>query len=108
MNDATVTIVTPSFNQGRFIGETIESVISQEGDFLLEYLIMDGGSTDNSVEVIKKYEDLLKGGGWPVRCRGIEYRWVSVKDNGQADAINKGFMASKGETLAWLNSDDVY
>ena len=103
-----VSVVTPSFNQGRFIGETIESVISQEGDFCLEYLIMDGGSTDNSVEVIKRYEALLKEGKWPVKCRGIEYGWVSEKDRGQTDAINKGFRRAKGEIVAWLNADDTY
>ncbi len=108
MTPTMVSIVTPSFNQGRFVEETIKSVISQEGDFHIEYLIMDGGSTDDSVEVIKKYGRLLKEGKWPVRCRGIEYKWVSEKDKGQADAVNKGFRAAKGETLGWLNSDDTY
>ncbi|MDO8427110.1 MAG: glycosyltransferase family 2 protein, partial [Deltaproteobacteria bacterium] len=108
MTPTIVSIVTPSFNQGRFVEETIKSVISQEGDFHIEYLIMDGGSTDDSVEVIKKYGRLLKEGKWPVRCRGIEYKWVSEKDKGQADAVNKGFSASKGEMLGWLNSDDTY
>lgn len=101
-------IVTPSFNQGKFIEETIRSVLSQEGDFFIDYIIMDGGSTDNSVEVIKKYDRLLKEGKWPVKCRGIEYRWVSEKDEGQADAIEKGFKRAEGDIGVWLNSDDIF
>lgn len=108
MNGPMITVVTPSFNQGRFIEETIKSVISQEGDFYLEYLIMDGGSTDETVEIIKKYDRLIKEGKWPLKCRGIEYRWVSEKDKGQSDAVNKGFKAAKGAVLGWLNSDDTY
>ena len=103
-----ITVVTPSFNQGKFIEETIKSVISQEGDFTLEYIIMDGGSTDETVEVIKKYERLLEKGEYPVKCRGVRLIWKSEKDRGQADAVNKGFKASSGEILGWLNSDDTY
>lgn len=103
-----ITVVTPSFNQGKFIEETIKSVISQEGDFALEYIIMDGGSTDETVDVIKKYERLLCEKRYPVRCGGIEFSWVSEKDKGQTDAVNKGFKAAKGEVLGWLNSDDTY
>lgn len=108
MKDFKVSIITPSYNQGRFIDETIRSVISQEGDFFLEYIIMDGGSTDDSVDIVKKYDRLIKEGKWPLKCRGVEYRWVSEKDRGQADAVNKGFKAAKGEMLGWLNSDDTY
>jgi glycosyltransferase involved in cell wall biosynthesis len=101
-------IITPSWNQGRFIEETIRSVLNQEGEFSVDYIIIDGGSTDNSVEIIKKYETLLIRGEWPIRCRGIQYRWISEKDNGQTDAINKGIRMSTGEIIAWLNSDDTY
>lgn len=89
-----VSIVTPSFNQGPFLEETIRSVLLQ-GYPDLEYIIIDGGSTDDSVEIIRKYEK------W-VAC------WVSEKDRGQTDAINKGFSRSTGEICAYLNSDDVY
>lgn len=89
-----ISIVTPSFNQGKYLEDTILSIISQNYPNL-EYIIIDGGSTDNSVEVIKKYEHYLK-------------YWVSKPDNGQYHAINKGFSIASGEILAWLNSDDKY
>lgn len=88
-----VSVVTPSFNQGKFIKATIESVISQDYPNM-EYLVFDGGSTDNSIEILRKYEKKLS--------------WVSEKDRGQSDAVNKGFRAAQGEILGWLNSDDTY
>ena len=103
-----VSIVTPSFNQGKFLAETIESVISQSGDFCVDYVIVDGGSTDSSVDIIKKFDRLLRQREWPVACRGITYRWLSEKDRGQSDALMKGFRMAEGELLAWLNSDDLY
>ncbi|MBI5598270.1 MAG: glycosyltransferase, partial [Deltaproteobacteria bacterium] len=107
-NAPVVSIATPSYNQGRFIEETIKSVISQEGDFYIEYIVMDGASTDGSVEIIKKYGSLLESGEWPAKCLGIDYKWKSERDNGQADAIKKSFDMATGEVFAWLNSDDVY
>lgn len=89
-----ISIVTPSYNQGQFIEETIRSVLLQ-GYPNLEYIIMDGGSTDESVEIIRKYETWLT-------------YWVSRPDKGQTDAINQGFACASGEILAWLNSDDTY
>ena len=106
--DIVFSIITPSYNQGQFIEETIKSVLSQEGNFFIDYIIADGGSTDNSVEVIKKYDQLLKNGEYPVKCRGIEYRWWSREDKGQSNAINQGFKVAKGDILAWINSDDFY
>jgi glycosyltransferase involved in cell wall biosynthesis len=104
----TISIITPSFNQGRFLEDAIRSVIAQEGDFSLDYIICDGGSTDESVEVISRYDALLRKGKWPVRCRQLRYRWVSEKDRGQSAAINKGFRMAEGGVVAWLNSDDYY
>lgn len=88
-----ISIVTPNYNQGQFIEETIRSVLLQGYPFL-EYIIMDGDSTDRSVEIIKKYE------------KNIDY-WVSKTDSGQADAISKGFARATGDILCWLNSDDM-
>lgn len=89
-----ISIVTPSYNQGEFLEQTILSVLEQNYPNL-EYIIIDGGSTDNSVEIIKKFESHLA-------------YWVSEKDQGQYHAINKGFFWSSGEIMAWLNSDDMY
>ena len=89
-----ISIVTPSYNQGQFIEETIRSILLQ-GYPDLEYIIIDGGSTDQSVDIIKKYEPWLT-------------HWVSEKDRGAPSAINKGLTRSTGSIFAWLNSDDVY
>jgi glycosyltransferase involved in cell wall biosynthesis len=89
-----ISIVTPSFNQAEFLEATIQSVLSQNYPNL-EYIIIDGGSTDNSIEIIKRYESHL-------------YFWCSEPDGGQYEAINKGFSHATGEIMAWLNSDDLY
>jgi len=89
-----ITIVTPSLNQGSYIERTIQSVLKQKGDFDLEYIVVDGGSTDGTLDIISRYGEQLT---------------VFVgKDRGQSDAINKGFNAASGDILAWLNSDDTY
>ncbi|OGP75693.1 MAG: hypothetical protein A2V86_15445 [Deltaproteobacteria bacterium RBG_16_49_23] len=88
-----VSIVTPSYNQGRFIEETIQSVLNQDYPNL-EYIIVDGGSTDGTLDILKTY--------------GGRIRWISEPDSGQSEAVNKGFRMSRGEILGWLNSDDTY
>lgn len=101
-------IVTPVYNGEKFIAETIESVLSQEGDFEIEYIIMDGGSTDRTVEVIKKYDALLKEKKFSIRCKGIALSWFSEKDGGMYDAISKGLARAAGDVCAYINADDKY
>lgn len=90
------------------IAETIESVLSQEGDFEIEYIIVDGKSNDNTITILKKYEQLLNEKNYPIKCRGIVFTWVSEKDKGMYDAINKGFSRATGNVFAWINADDIY
>lgn len=90
---AQFSVVTPCYNSGAFLNETIKSIISQNCGSL-EYFVMDGASSDESVEVIRKHERFITG-------------WVSEPDNGQSDAINKGFSRSSGEWLCWVNADDI-
>src|SRR5258706_10560429 len=92
MQGPLVTVVTPSLNQGHFIRATIESVLSQDYPHL-EYIIMDGGSTDETAAVAAEY--------------GTRLKWISEKDRGQSHAINKGFRMAKGDIVSWLNSDDL-
>jgi glycosyltransferase involved in cell wall biosynthesis len=94
MNLPSISIVTPSLNQGQFLERTVQSVSSQEYPNL-EYLVMDGGSTDTSISIIQKYSARIT-------------LWRSHRDNGQSDAVCEGWQKSKGEILGWLNSDDYY
>ncbi len=119
-NISIFTIVTPSYNQGVFINDTIASVVKQKGDFYIDYIVMDGGSNDNSLNIIKEWDIRLNCGSSEVvrgkmffnnnyvNCNGLSFSWVSQKDDGQAAAIKKGFSRGVGDVYAWLNSDDIY
>lgn len=120
-----ISVITPSYNQASFIADTIKSILSQEGDFYIDYVIVDGASSDGSQKIIAHFEAELKanciiekhhGLEFYVakndyvlnRCKGISYRWISEKDNGHGDALNKGFALTIGDIMCWLNSDDIY
>lgn len=129
-----ISIVTPNYNYGQFIAETIESIIFQKGDFLIDYIIVDAKSTDDSMEKINFYKNYLEknyelvevnGNAFftneylqntssiekqpiSISCRGVKYTIISEKDNGQYNAIRKGFSKSIGSIMAYLNSDDFY
>lgn len=126
MHNNIISIITPSFNQDEYLRYTIESVLSQKGNFFLDYIIVDGLSSDKSKDIIIKYEELLKnnckrkiidGNEWYIntnkdfylnQCLGVNYRWLSEKDTGHGNALNKGFNISIGNIMAWINSDDIY
>jgi glycosyltransferase involved in cell wall biosynthesis len=89
-----ISVITPSYGKAEYIERTLKSVLSQRGDYELEYIVVDGGSTDGTVDILKSYGDAI--------C------WVSEPDGGQADALNKGLAKASGEVVGWLNSDDLY
>lgn len=103
-----LSIVTPLYNQAPFLEATLKSVWHQAGDFDLEHIVVDGGSTDGSLAILKRYDQLYRSGAWACRCRSFSFKWWSRPDSGQAQAINRGFTISTGRILGWLNSDDTY
>lgn len=100
-----ISIITPTWNQAKFIERTILSIINQKGNFDLEYIVMDGGSTDGTVDILKKYETIIRENR---KYKHIKFVWKSEKDKGQSDAINKGLKMATGDVVAFINSDDTY
>lgn len=95
-------IVTPTLNQDRYLSRTIDSVISQQGEFRIQYVVIDGGSTDHTQSILRRYELQLRGDP------RVAFSWQSEADRGQSDAINKGMRLATGDVLAFINSDDYY
>lgn len=115
-----VTIITPSFQHGRFISFTLMSLLKQKGDFFLDLHVMDGGSNDNTLGILQTFENLVCQGQtifelqdrkfWKnknIQCNGISFSWVSKPDGGQVQALINGFAKACGDVYGWLNSDDI-
>ena len=103
-----ISVITPCFNSEKYIEETIESVLSQKGNFEIEYIIVDGGSTDKTVAIIKKYKKSIESGEFPIKCNRVSVAHLSEKDEGMYDALTKGFKLITGDIIAYINSDDFY
>jgi glycosyltransferase involved in cell wall biosynthesis len=101
-------VITPSLNQCAYIEQTIRSVIDQEGPFEIEYYIMDGGSTDGSVDIIREYAESVNSGRHSTHCAKVRIQWRSQKDTGQSNAINCGLQQATGDYASYINSDDCY
>ncbi len=100
-----ISIITTNYNTEKYLERTINSVLNQKGDFELEYIITDGASTDKSIDIIKKYDKEVKEAKWG---KHIAYNYISEKDKGQSDGINKGLKMATGDIVAFLNADDLY
>ena len=102
-------IVTPSFNRSKYLYETAFSILTQKGDFSIEYIIQDGKSTDSeTINVIKKIQSDFSNGYIPQRCKSVDFKWSSDPDLGMYHAIKAGFSKISGDYMSWLNSDDMY
>ena len=101
-------IITPSYNQAKFLPRTLTSILTQQGDFSIELLVEDGGSTDGSLEILQSFERLVGDRTLEGLASEVSFSWVSEKDRGQSHAINKGLAKASGDIMAYLNSDDMY
>jgi len=101
-------IVTPTFNSGLFLSEAIQSVVSQKGDFTIEYIVVDNYSQDNTADIVKSYQQMILNMDCKIQCNGVEIKLYQGKDSGMYDAVNKGFSEATGDIYAWINSDDLY
>lgn len=103
-----ISIITPCYNAEKYIDETIESVISQRGNFEIEYIIIDGGSTDETISIIDKYIEMVNSGSHLIKCGNIDIILHSEKDSSMYDALAKGLKQITGDIVAYINSDDFY
>ena len=101
-------IVTPTHNSQRFVRETIESVINQKGNFVIEYILVDNCSTDLTKEIVEEYVNLFDTGKFPIKCNNVHIEFISGRDSSMYEAIQKGFSRASGDIYAWINSDDIY
>lgn len=108
MKAVTFSVVTPCFNSELYIAETIESVLSQTGPFRIQYIIVDGGSTDSTLDIINFYRKKLSDGHYARNCLEIDFQCISERDNGMYDAIAKGLRLATGDICSYINSDDFY
>lgn len=104
----TISVITPCLNPGPFLGKALSSVFSQEGDFSIQQIVMDGGSSDGSRDTLKAFENSLNNGSAPPGCRGIEMEWAGERDRGQSDALNRALRLVRGDVVCWLNADDWF
>ncbi|MEC4686369.1 MAG: glycosyltransferase [Nitrospirota bacterium] len=103
-----ISIITPCYNAEKYIDETIESVISQRGNFEIEYIIVDGGSDDKTISIVEKYKRLINLGQYSIRCNDVTITSISEEDSGMYDALVKGLNIVIGDVVAYINSDDFY
>jgi glycosyltransferase involved in cell wall biosynthesis len=103
-----ISIITPCYNSEKYIRETIESVISQRGEFEIEYIIVDGGSTDKTIGIIEKYIIDISSKEFSIKCNHVDLRLISEPDQGMYDALVKGLKIATGDIMAYINSDDIY
>jgi len=102
------TIITPSLNRHQYLDETIRSVVTQRGDFEIEYIIQDGCSNEGVLELLEKWKRRIESGEFKPDCRRLTFNYYVETDSGMYEAINKGFEKGTGELFAWINSDDMY
>jgi glycosyltransferase involved in cell wall biosynthesis len=101
-------IVTPAYNMEPWISRTIETVLMQEGDFDIEYIIINDGSKDNSAGIAQKYADKVASGEYPIKARSVTMQVITQENTGMYEAINRGFARATGDIFAWINADDTY
>lgn len=101
-------IVTPAFNMESWVAETIESVLAQKGEFEIEYIFVDDGSTDSTRAIAESYQKRVESGAYPIACRSVSMRVIPKPNGGMFSAVNRGFAESTGDIYAWINADDIY